>query len=460
MRAREFLFESTSTLTPRDLIKHGPERFNTLIDKIKDEEPLYKADGTGIIIAKSEAPRLVDLYSQNKFRGTINLLGKDGQTYSLGTFLKTKEFGGQAVPPGQDKELPANIKAGVTFQHGEPEKGTPLTANLALSLNAFYANQLGKKIINSTYLDKQGRVGQAVKQIAKEIEAGQLPTIPDLPNAELNNIQNYGFEYLGVQALIKGIADFPNADDFYNHIGTDLSKLVLYFPKSAGNPLADSYALTNQETENSIFISSKGAKAGAPSSVMGLKIPDNMRKMIKKDPPLEFLDYIQTSPKWKQPFNAANWLSTNYPGSMGPLEEFLPFDDKFLNYLEVNYKRPITELPKTIADIPEPYQKLYQFVQGCVDKKTNTPLFFDIRNCVKTWVHEAVKNGVIPNFNQRMLEILGENFILLKTERKGKPGTGHFITHVSWPAKIRGKVTFEHKDGPAKWDSAITWKLT
>jgi hypothetical protein len=54
-----------------------------------------------------------------------------------------------------------------------------------------------------------------------------------------------------------------------------------------------------------------------------------------------------------------------------------------------------------------------------------------------------------------MIELLGQNFVLLKTTIKGK----QFITDVKWPSKVGGTITFEHKDPAPKWDSAMTWKL-
>lgn len=460
MQIRELLTESQVTLTANDLIKHGPDRLNNLISMIKTGKPLFKADGTPVTIKKTVAKQLQDMYAAGEFRGRIALTGTDGQTYPLSSFLKTADFGGQSVPPGQGKEPAADVKPGQVFQHGELEKGQQLTAEVAINLGAFHAGELGQRIIRNKYLDTQGAVGQAIKQIAKEIDSGSVPIIPKLPTTALNNIQNYGFEYLGVQQLIKGTATFPNADAFYNHVGSNLEELVLYFPASAGNPLADSYVLKNKATENAIFISSKGAKGGAPSSIKGLKIPDNMKKMIKKDPPLEFINLLQTSEAWKQPFNAANYLSSVYPGSMGKLEKFLPFDDAFLNYLEQTWNSRGQGVPATLEEIPRKYRPIFKLVQESIKKTATNELFYDIRYYVKHVVQEAVRRDTIPNFNQRMLELLGENFVLLKTEKEGKPGTGHFVTKVTWPSKVGGKVTFEHKDPAPKWTSSMTWKLT
>jgi hypothetical protein len=459
MRSREFLtlLESEQTLNPNKLTK-DMVRFDRLIANITAGNPLYLKDGTPVVIKNTEAKRLQDLFDQGKFAGTITLLGADQKPYPLGSFLKTKEYGGQSVPPNQqdtDAVPVAGLRPGQVFQHGDPNKDQNLTPELALELGAFLAGQLGQKIQSNKHLDSQGAAGAAVKEISRAIDAEQIPTVPDLSKSEIGNIQNYGFEYLGVQALIKGVANFPNSEAFYEHVGGNLEELVLYFPASSSNPVADSYALVNRKTENTIFISSKGAGGGMPSSVTALKIPNNMRKMIGKDPAITFIDMLQQNakPAWIQPFYAANWLEENYPGSMGELSKFLPFTDELFIYLSTILKSRNEGVPETLDQIPAEFQELYKLVETSITAKH--PLWYYLRYYVKDVIHSAVKKGVIPNFSKRMIELLGQNFVLLKTTIKGK----QFITDVKWPSKVGGTITFEHKDPAPKWDSAMTWKL-
>jgi hypothetical protein len=459
MRSREFLslLEAEVTLNPAKLTK-DMARFDRLIANINSGNPLYLKDGTPVIIKRTEAKRLQDLFDQGKFAGSITLLGTDQKPYPLGSFLKTKEYGGQSVPPGQNDTgtVPvAGIKPGQVFQHGNPEKDQVLTPELALELGAFPAGQLGQKIQANKHLDSQGAAGLAVKEISRQIDANQIPTVPDLSKPEIANIQNYGFEYLGVQSLIKGVANFPNAEAFYEHVGGNLEELVLYFPGSSSNPVADSYALVNRKTENTIFISSKGAGGGAPSSVTALKIPDSMKRMIGKDPAITFIDMLQQNakPAWIQPFYAANWLEEKYPGSMGALAKFLPFEDELFLYLSSILKSRTEGVPETLDQIPPKFRPLYALVEKSVT--SDAALFFVLRYYVKDVIHAAIKKGTIPNFSNRMIELLGQNFVLLKTSIKA----GQFVTDVRWPSKVGGTITFEHKDPAPKWDSAMTWKL-
>jgi hypothetical protein len=372
--------------------------------------------------------------------------------------------GPEGVPKGKLGDTSVDLKPSKTFGHGKVEKGTTMTPDLAVSLGAFLAGQLGDKIRASKHLDDQGTAGGMVKQMSTEISNKQLPTIPPdvLKDKKLlSSVQNDAFEYLGVQELVDGVANFPNADAFYQHLGADLRSLVLFFPGSTNHALADSFALVNKATENTVYMSSKGGKqGGAPSSINELKIPNAMKQSISKDPALSFINHLQThnKPMWLMTFEAANWLHENSPESLGALDKFLPFDDDFYLWVSSILSSANSGVPATLEEIPEKYQGLYTLVQNSRKNSTaaTAELFWNLKNVVKTYVHDAVNAGAISQFSERMIELLGQNFVLLKS----KPVGGKMITDVTWPSKMGGKITLEHKDGPTKWNSAITWKLS
>lgn len=343
------------------------------------------------------------------------------------------------------------LKPADTFNHGTPEKDVEVTPELAIQLGGFNSGQLAQKIVANSHLQSQGRAGEAVIQMAKELNAGRAPLIPnDLNKKQITTIQNDAFEYLGVLALIKGVAVFPNSEDFYNHLGTNLENTTMLFPNTTNNPVADSYALTNAEG-NTIFISSKG-KQGAPQSISAVKIPENLLK--SKDPAIQFLQLIQGKGQWRKPFDAANWIATNFPGTLGDLEKFLPFDETFLKYLE-DTKKLGKNVPNKVSQIPAQYRALFSQIAKA-NKENQFPLFLYIRNYVKSFVFQAVNSQkAVPTFTTRMLEVLGQNFIVLKT----KPINGQFVTYVQWPNKMSGQVIFKEKDPADKWGSAMTWRL-
>lgn len=356
---------------------------------------------------------------------------------------------------GKGGDPEADIKAGSVFGHKDPEKEQKLTAELAINLGAFPASQLADKIRNNEKIKSQGVVGDALIAIVDEIDQGMTPSVPDLPKKALSSIVNDAFEYVGILSLLNGVADFPNREEFEAHVGSDINDMVLYFPRTANNPLTDSYALKSKG--NSIFISSKGRKGGAASSITALKIPDTIDK---DNETLKFIEYIkQTGKAWHQPFLAANFIhaSESGKGKLGDLDKLnlLPFTSEVMSYIRDTYQNRRMGVPKTLKQIPEEYRSLFELVADW-SKGSKFPLFYSIRNYVKDVIHEAVnEKNAIPTWNSTMLEILGFNFIVLKTEIKNK----QFVTQVRWPNGMNGKITLEHKDPADKWDSSMTWKL-
>jgi hypothetical protein len=460
MRAKDFIFEdnglSLGKLTKRP---HRPGRF---IELVKQGHTFSTKSGQQIQIDPVSVPELEqDIQAKNsrmKVKTTTGLempIGNivyDDAVFSAGLTGRYASKAGDTTV----KLKPANV-----FQHGDPTKGQEVTPELALDLGAFPAGELGQRIIGNQHLAQQGQAGQVVIEIAKEIEAGQVPTAPKLEPKTLSTIQNDAFEYLGVLALVDGVANFPESEAFYKHVGSDLKSLLLLFPQTTNNPLTDSYALKSTTTGNSIFISSKGGKgSGAASSLLELKIPDYMQG--KGDDVVDFMELIKNytkgadHPGWLQVFAAAEFIHDRFPGALGELDQFVPFDRGLLNYLGQTLKTASTKgVPSTLADIPEEYQDIFALVAKNT-QGSNKALFYNIRNYVKDVIHDAVNSGrALPGFSDRMSEILGFNFVVLVT----KPQAGKFITDVKWPSRMGGKVELAHKDSADKWGGSITWKL-
>jgi hypothetical protein len=460
MRARDFIVEA-SALNKQKLIKR-PGRVEKFLDLVSKQHQ-FNTDSGPVVIDPNELDNLAHLLDPNVKTGIINVKTKDGKVIPLGSLhyndavFSAGKTGREASKTG---DTSVDVKPGKVLGHGTPEKGQPLTTEVALDLGAVPGGDLGTSIQANKYLDTLGPVGVAIKTISKQIEAGQIPSVPtDLPPKVLTNIQNDAFEYLGVQALIRGVADFTGQKEFKEHLGSDLSELIVLFPSASNNPLTDSYALKSSTSENTIFISSKGgAKSGAPQSINKIKIPEYM--MNDNDPAIGFIKTIQlTQPAWQQPFRAANYLhqvdaSAFTEGNKGiPM----PFSDEFLNWVGGIWKNRLRQpVPQTLEEIPKEYRPIF----AAVEKGTPSPkypLFYNLRNYVKDKVVRKIiiDAKVLPNFSAKMLEILGHNFIVLVT----KPQGGKFVTTVKWPSKMGGTITFEPKDPADKWDSAMTWKL-
>ena len=457
MRAREFLDEAT-TLTVGKITKY-PTRIEKFLDLVKNKHTFQSKHGP-VQVDPAEIPRISNVLTGKTKMMSKSLMVKTLQGNSISTgdiFYNQVEFGEKGK--GGDPEI--ELKPTPVFGHGKGTGDQDLTPELAVDMGAFPAKNLGAKIQSNEYLDTQGAAGQAVKEISKQISNKQVPTVPQgLTKSQLSSVVNDAYEYLGVQALVDGTINFANMEEFFNHIGSSIGDMFLFFPGATNNPLADSYAIQNRQTGNQIFLSSKGGRSGggAPSSINKIKIPEYMDKQYANDESLEFLKYIQTVKPWQQPFEAAKFIKEKSKDS-NSLGELLPFvdlfDSKFYNWAASCLKSG--DVPKRIQEVPSEYQDLYNLVAK-TSSGSNFALFWNLRNVVKDkFVGPAINSGKpFPQFNARMLEVLGHNFVLISSKASG----GKINTNATWPYKMGGTITLEPKDSANKWNSAMTWKLT
>lgn len=428
MRAREFLFEE-QTLNPNKLTK-DMVRFNNLVNNITTGKPLFLQDGTEVIIDPAEAERIKELQSSGKFAGRVILQGKDGKAYPLSSFLKTAEYGGQAIPPGQEGTM-APTKEGAKLK----------PTDIGLHDKKIKASNLGSVIQANTSL-QESEQGKIVIELCKQITAGQIPTIPQGQQpAIIKAINDYAGEYLGVWALINERTDFPNKDKFLQWLNQPLPNLTLFFPSEANNNIADSYALVDPKSGHQINISSKGKGGGAPPAISGLKIPEHVSSKPQYELPVRFIELMQNKnlPKpttISQAFQAMNLIHEFNPKAIpAQFEKFLPWEQSIIAQVNDSLKNN-TPMPQ--------YQNLWaSIVFKNEDKATDGG---KLTHAVKNAVKDIINSGGIPEFEAAILEILDYNFIQQDTVvRKG----GQMYFKTNWPAKINGKVTVETKSGAA-----------
>jgi len=426
MRAREFLFEE-QTLNPNKLTK-DMARFNNLVNNIKTGKPLFLQDGTEVIIDPAEADRIKELQAAGEFKGRIVLQGKDGKTYPLSGFLKTSEYGGQAIPPGQEGTM-APTKEGAKLK----------PKDIGLHDKKIRASNLGAEIASNTAL-QGSEPGKVVIELSKQITAAQVPTIPqDQPPAIVTAINDYAGEYLGVWALINGRTDFANKDKFLEWLNSPIANLTLFFPSESNNSIADSYALVDPTSGHQINISSKGKGGGAPPAISGLKIPEHVSSKPQYELPVKFIELMQNKnlPKpttISQAFQAMNLIHEFNPKVIpSQFVKFLPWEQNII--AEVN------DSLKNNTPLPQ-YQSLWANI--AFKKGETASDGGKLTHAVKNAVKEIINSGGIPEFEAAILEILDYNFIQQDTVvRKG----GQMYFKTNWPAKINGRVTVETKSG-------------
>jgi hypothetical protein len=429
MKIRELLTEDQTLSIPKLLKDIG--RFNRLVMNIKGGQPLYLVDGTPVIIKPSEGDALVKLHKSGQLdvKGQrLGLTAKDGKVYPLSSFLKTVEYGGMAVPPGQEKTAPIT-KEGLKLKPSE----------VGLAEQNITAGTLGKVLAVNTVL-QSSEVGKVVIDLAKQISAGQNPQIPkDLDPKAIPAINDNAGEYLGVWALIKGISDFPNRDKFLKWLNAPLESLTLFFPSKQNTSIADSYALVDPESGHQINISSKGRAGGAPPSITGLKIPDSIRKKKQYAGALAFMDIIQTkklqpgiADTIAQPFYVMNMIAKVNPKAIpSKFNKFLPFTPETVTMANNSVSKK--------APLPNKYTSLWSDIEFTKDSTDGGKMI----HAVKVAVKDIINAGAIPNFEAAVLEILDYNFIQQYTTIT----KGVMTFRTQWPAKVDGKITVETKSG-------------
>lgn len=418
-----------TTLQAANLAKNPP-RFQNLVNNIRSRHPLYLVDGTPVIIKPEEAERLEQMMQDQMFKGTIKLTAEDGNVWVLSQFLKTKDYGGQAVPPGQEAEV------GLT-----KEAAALKPSDVGLEDKEIPAGNLANEIINNPNLQKTEH-GKIVIQMANEIVQGQMPVVPKVEPSVKKAINDYAGEYLGVLALVQGVSEFPKKDEFNEWLKAPIGNLTLVFPGAANAPLADSYALIDPTTGHQLNISSKGKGGGAPPSIGSLEIPAFMRDKPQYSNAIRFIEVVknvnQDLPKpttMSQVYEVMNLLHEVAPESL---------DAKFTPYLPWTTEKIVELLATRKEGTPLPeYEDLWADYNFTSPNATDIgKLTFAIKNECMQAINGANRNA-LPDFQGAVLEILGYNFI--QQDAIIRRNVMEFKTQ--WPAKLNATVTVESKSG-------------
>lgn len=423
------LINLVETLIEADLsageIAKYPERFDTFIAHIQDGKPFYTKAGEEVVLDPSEAKRFLQLKKQGQFKGALKARDQNGREHALSSFLKTAEFGGASVKPGEDT---SKSKEGALLK----------PTQIGITDRPIQAGDLASEIANNQVLNSTP-YGKVVAQMAEAISAGQPAVVPpELAKQESikKAIVDYAGEYLGVLALISGQSNFPNKKEFLQWLGGDLSGLTLNFPSKSNTQIADSFAsIVNPSTQHQINISSKGTGGGAPPSLSGLVIPEHVRKKKEYATAVDLIELCQNKnlPKpttISQVFLAMNLLEERVPEAVPKeFKRFLPWPMEIIAQVQDSLKRG-TPMPK--------YQKLFANLESKGSDGGK------LTYVVKDAVMEAVNGGAVPGFQAAILETLDYNFIQQYT-KMGKGGQLQFDTQ--WPAKLNGEVSLESKSG-------------
>lgn len=428
--------------------------------------------------------------SDMKYFDTVNSLIAAGQTFALGaqgtdgTFIVNK---GQKITSNTQllngegmlgTEEVMSIKANQLYKSpqiinlGAGREADAVTSSATKEVHIvkpsqifkdekFNATQVFDEVISNPVL-KDSEIGQEIIKMAESISSGTLPEFKSLPKPFQPAIRDYAGEYLGVLALIKGIANFPTRDAWFNHLGVDdLSKVQIYFPPESNNPLGDSEGyFQNTETGNMILISSKGGKKGAPPSLNGLKIPENLRTP-EYEADIKLIEILQNANAISQPFLGMNAIMETAPESVPEVvkdigivsDETIAKLKLLMNgkqYTKADYTKVLE--PKFVKLIDA-----YLNVGRVNDRATPGGM---VHYAYNKAVLEAVnEKNAMPTFEPLAREILQHNFIQIFA----RPNGTQLGFDVLWPNKelATGKITLYSKSsstepGKAKLSFSVT----
>ena len=428
--------------------------------------------------------------SDMKYYDTVNELIASGQTFALGAngdegvfvvnkgqtvTANTQVLNGQGTLKGEEI---TSIKANqihkspqiINLGAGRDADAVTSTSQKETHLvkpsqifkdEKFSATQVFDEVIRNPVL-QQSDIGLEIIKMAQQIESGALPEFKALPAGFQPAIRDYAGEYLGVLALIKGIANFPTRDQWFEHLGvSDLGKIMIYFPPESNNPLGDSEGyFQNTETGNQILISSKGGKKGAPPSLGGLKIPKNLRTP-EYEADINIIETLQQASAVRQPFVGINALFASAPDSIPQaVREIGPISDQVMVELqELMDARKYSK--KDYTEVLDP--KFVELINSSValnrvnDRATPGGMVHYAYN--KALVEAVNVNNAIPNFEPLAREILQQNFIQIFARPKGT----QLGFDVLWPNRelATGKIELYSKasttePGKAKLSFSVT----
>lgn len=392
MRFREFILLEASNLSRTELLKYGTnsKRVQAFLNRVKNGIPFKMISGGEFTVDPETYNQVEDLIKNSLPRQSIVVKDEEGNTVNTNKFIKEPEFG------GQEKET-LRLKPAHIFPNSR-----------------FKASKVFEAVINNPVLQETD-YGEIVIDLAKQIQKSSNPDLGDAPGEYHKAIRDYAGEYLGVLALLKGIANFPNQDAWFNHLGvSDLNNITLFFPKKQNNPLADSEGyFENNEKGNRILVSSKGGKKGAPPSLNNLKIPDHLRTQEYNDV-IKFIEALQDASSRTQPFYGLNALMELVPENIpGYLKKILPFSESTIDKLESwTFKGKKSDL----FMLPKVYQKLVQDNVDLPRVKDDAPVGGLVHYAVNNLILDIVNNQrAIPEFDDLAREILQHNFIQIHT---------------------------------------------
>lgn len=427
-------------------------------------EKLHKEiqDETGNVFTKivSQANAITkdaeEYKTQNKVPITSNtvdfeqMLVRHGiTTTDLNKINKTEVFGSTR------KEKYA-VKPSDVFP-GEHDEGDITQIEKVIAQHSISGKNLEKVILGSPSLsDPKNPLGVVITEIVKNMTAGKMSAPAGdwwtADNGQMAKaLRDYAGEYLGVVALVNGLANVPSETQLKKFLGiNDYRDLNFYFPRKSNVPLADSFGYAESPTQK-MNISSKGGTKGAAPSVTALKISDSLRSNPEYSEEIAFIELVQKSSEFGGAFRMygllhdvsgdAMQLVANKPNT----QKFSEQDIQHLKAINAKGRKLSAEQQEEkineIEHLREYYGELKTYAGTKGDQPIKSPIGF-MRYYTQKIVLDAVnKHNALPEFQKIVREILGDNFMQIYTDISGNPEKGGEVkVRILYPADITEEV--------------------
>tara|TARA_E500000318_G_C3544704_1_gene206120 strand:+ start:18 stop:1493 length:1476 start_codon:yes stop_codon:yes gene_type:complete len=328
----------------------------------------------------------------------------------------------------------------------------------AISKLSIPGKDLAKTIIASKILNqKDNPLGAVIIDTTKNLIKGQNKVPAGKwwnDPASVKAVQDYAGEYLGVVGLLNGVVNFPAISKFLNFMGTnDLKNLSYYFPSKSNVPLADSFGVIKNPKQDIVMnISSKGGTKGASPSLDNIKITPELRKDPKYKEEIQFVETVQKHDSFDGIFNTYNLLSTLDTNTKKAVSQARGFQHRGFGQKDVANLRQIYDqrvgmtAQEQIKMLTDNNKKFLQMIEKSKKQKARSPVGF-ILYYAQRIVRDAVnKFNALPEFQQTVRTVLGDNFMQIYTIVKGDAKNGGTLdVRVLYPAKIDGKVEVSSK---------------
>jgi len=483
MRAKEFLFESTineALLTPQELFNTNNERHlwrpAAFLEKLKGGTPFVDKAGNEYYPDEGEFERLTPIVKNilNKLKKDLNYV----KTAKPEIIINMKDHGPVNIRQLDKADL---AKKGQVGQNIGKQGVQPIDIGIASTPRAklkgkskekvttdqaiqdaldqhkeIPAGKLYDVIMSNEVLKNAGELGEAIRQVATEINNRRDPIIKQYPAAIQRDLAIDAGEYLGILAMVKDQCTWTNDKKagFLKFLkAQNLDNLALIFPGEQNASLADSYGVQNAQTGHTIMISSKGGKGstatGAAPALSGLQTSVDKRvKEIKPGNGLDFINTLNKTPVVKQGFVGLNWIAEHYPNKLPKqYQKLVPFSDGDIEAILENWKT------NGQSKLPAKYKPLISSPSMLKSKATpgGKIIYVTVKDVINT-----MNSGIIPEFRETVLELLDENFMQIFTRIVG----GKLVFEVLWPGKIDGNVQLYSKiAAPEPNKQAMSFKV-